>query len=60
MYLPAYSPDLNRIEKGWAWIKSRVRKRLGKFYNLRKAVNLVLKQASSQLNWRWLYHYYRL
>ncbi|NER83452.1 MAG: hypothetical protein F6K42_28655 [Leptolyngbya sp. SIO1D8] len=26
-YLPSYSPDLNRIEKCWASINSRVRKR---------------------------------
>jgi transposase len=25
VYLPPYSPDLNRIEKGWAWL-SRIRK----------------------------------
>jgi transposase len=28
LYLPPYSPDLNRIEKCWAWLKSRIRKRL--------------------------------
>jgi len=28
LYLPAYSPDLNRIEKCWAWLKSRIRKGL--------------------------------
>ena len=26
IYLPPYSPDLNRIEKCWAWLKSRIRK----------------------------------
>jgi transposase len=25
LYLPAYSPDLNRIEKCWAWLKIRIR-----------------------------------
>ncbi|MER3432617.1 MAG: hypothetical protein C4288_04100 [Leptolyngbya sp. ERB_1_1] len=28
VYLPPYSPDLNRIEKCWAWLKSRIRKPL--------------------------------
>ncbi len=28
LYLPAYSPDLNRIEKCWAWLKARIRKYL--------------------------------
>ena len=26
LYLPTYSPDLNRIEKCWAWLKARIRK----------------------------------
>ena len=28
LYLPPYSPDLNRIESCWAWLKSRIRQRL--------------------------------
>jgi len=28
VYLPPYSPDLNRIEKCWAWLKARIRKLL--------------------------------
>ena len=47
MYLPPYSPDLNRIEKCWAWIKSRVRKLLRDSYNLREAIDTVLKEATS-------------
>jgi transposase len=45
MYLPPYSP--NQIEKCWAWIKSRVRKLLRDAYNLRDAIDTVLKQAVS-------------
>ncbi|WP_347276925.1 transposase [Coleofasciculus sp. FACHB-64] len=26
LYLPPYSPDFNRIEKCWAWLRSRIRK----------------------------------
>ena len=26
IFLPPYSPDLNKIEKYWAWLKSRLRK----------------------------------
>ena len=47
MYLPPYSPDLNHIEKCWAWIKSRVRKLLSDSCNLREAIDTVLKQAVS-------------
>ncbi len=36
LYLPPYSPDLNRIEKCWAWLKSRVRKGLSSSGSLRK------------------------
>jgi transposase len=28
LYLPPYSPDLNKIEQCWFWIKSRIRKKL--------------------------------
>jgi transposase len=26
IFLPPYSPDLNKIEKYWAWLKGRLRK----------------------------------
>lgn len=47
LYLPPYSPDLNRIEKCWAWLKSRIRKQLGDYEHLREAMEAVLEQASS-------------
>lgn len=47
LYLPPYSPDLNRIEKCWAWLKSRICKQLGNFDTLREAIESVLKQAAS-------------
>lgn len=47
VYLPAYSPDLNRIEKCWAWLKSRIRKQLPHSDSLREAIEVVLKQAAS-------------
>ncbi|MBW4661866.1 MAG: IS630 family transposase [Drouetiella hepatica Uher 2000/2452] len=47
VYLPPYSPDLNRIEKCWAWLKSRIRKLLRDSDNLRDAMESVLKQAAS-------------
>lgn len=46
LYLPAYSPDLNKIEKSWSWLKSRIRKRLGEFECLRDAVEEVLRLSS--------------
>ncbi len=47
LYLPPYSPDLNRIEKCWAWLKSRIRHLLSASMNLRVAMELVLKDATS-------------
>ena len=47
LYLPAYSPDLNRIEKCWAWLKSRIRKCLSDSTSLRQAIESVLKDAVS-------------
>jgi transposase len=47
LYLPPYSPDLNRIEKCWAWLKSRIRKNLSSWGSLREAMEAVLKQATS-------------
>jgi transposase len=47
VYLPPYSPDLNRIEKCWAWLKSRIRKQLRDATPLRDAMEAVLKQAAS-------------
>ncbi len=37
LYLPPYSPDLNKIEKCWSWLKSQIRKQLEKFDCLRDA-----------------------
>ncbi len=47
LYLPPYSPDLNRIEKCWAWLKSRIRKSLSDFDCLRLAMEFVLLEATS-------------
>lgn len=47
VYLPPYSPDLNRIEKCWAWLKSRIRKQRRNTTSLREAMEIVLKEAAS-------------
>jgi transposase len=47
LYLPPYSPDLNRIEKCWAWLKSRIRKQLQETGELRDAMESVLCDAAS-------------
>lgn len=47
LYLPPYSPDLNRIEKCWSWLKSRIRHLLPKVPTLRDAMEAILKQAAS-------------
>jgi transposase len=46
LYFPPYSPDFNKIEKCWSWIKSRIRHCLHKFDCLRDAMAHVLKLAS--------------
>jgi transposase len=46
LYLPAYSPDLNMIERCWSWLKSRIRKQLDQFDCLRDAMEYVLHLAS--------------
>jgi len=38
LFLPPYSPDLNPIERLWAWIKARLRKVLRHFDSLDKAI----------------------
>ncbi|YAG04128.1 Tc1-like transposase DDE domain-containing protein [Nostoc sp. DSM 114167] len=47
LYLPPYSPDLNRIEKCWAWLKCRIRHILSSCSDLRPAMESVLKSAVS-------------
>jgi transposase len=39
LFLPPYSPDLNPIEKFWAWLKSRLRKILPLFASLQRAID---------------------
>lgn len=46
LYLPPYSPDLNKIENCWSWLKSRIRHCLKEFNCLRDAMEQVLRQAS--------------
>ena len=45
-YLPPYSPDFNKIERCWSWLKSRIRKQLDNFDTLREAMEHVLRLAS--------------
>jgi len=46
LYLPPYSPDLNKIEQCWSWLKSRIRKKLEPFDCLRDAIEDVLRCVS--------------
>jgi transposase len=45
-YLPPYSPDLNKIQRCWSWLKSRIRKQLIQFDCLWDAMEDVLRTAS--------------
>ncbi len=46
LYLPPYSPDLNKIEQCWSYLKSRIRKKLDQFDCLRDAIEHTLRLAS--------------
>ena len=46
LYLPPYSPDLNKIEQCWSWLKSSIRKCCNEFDSLRDAIEHVLKLSS--------------
>lgn len=41
LFLPPYSPDLNPIEKFWAYFKSKVRSLLHRFDTLAEAIDYV-------------------
>jgi transposase len=45
-YLPSYSPDLNKIECCWSWLKSRIRKQIIQFDCLRDAMESVLRTVA--------------
>ena len=47
LYLPPYSPDFNKIEKCWSWLKSRIRKQISQFETLREAMEFVLVRVCS-------------
>ena len=46
LYLPPYSPDLNKIEKCWSWLKSQIRKKLDQFDCLPDAIEHILRLLS--------------
>mgnify|MGYP003422895220 FL=1 len=46
LYLAPYSPDLNKLERCWSWLKSRIRKQIDKFPCLRDAMEDILSKAS--------------
>lgn len=45
-YLPSCSPELNKIERCWSWLKSRIRKQIIQFNCLRDAIEAVLRTAT--------------
>lgn len=44
-YLPAYSPDLNKIENWWAVLKTWMRQRLKEFETVRDCVDAAFKNS---------------
>jgi transposase len=45
-YLPSYSPELNKIDRCWSWLKSRIPKQIIQFDCLRDAIEAVLRTAA--------------
>ena len=43
LFLPPYSPDLNPIEKRWAWLKQKLRKILHDFNSFDDAIQTVFQ-----------------
>jgi len=43
LYLPPYSPDLNPIEKKWAWLKSKLRSVLHHFLSFDAALQNIFQ-----------------
>ena len=44
-YLPAYSPDLNKIENWWAILKTGMKQRLKEFETVRECVDAAFKSC---------------
>lgn len=47
LFLPPYSPDLNPIEKFWAWLKKYLREIIHSFKNLQQALIFIFKACNS-------------
>ena len=43
IFLPPYSPELNPIEKTWAWLKKKLRKIMSQFETLEDAICFVFQ-----------------
>ena len=46
VFLPAYSPDLNPIEKFWANLKNKIKKIISNFNTLAEAVDYVFRSIN--------------
>ena len=49
MFLPPYSPDLNPIEKVWAYVKSKIKAVINKFPSLQESIDHVFQQVSQAI-----------
>ena len=48
-YLPAYSPDFNKIERWWAVLKTWMKQRLSEFETVRECVDAAFKNCPNVL-----------
>lgn len=46
LFLPPYSPDLNPIEKFWAWLKRKIKDIIGSFKTLTDALCFIFKNCN--------------
>jgi transposase len=44
-YPPSYSPDLNKIENGWAVLKTLMRQKLKEYETVRDCVDAAFKEC---------------
>jgi transposase len=49
LFLPPYSPDLNPIEKFWAWFKSKIKQTVHQFSSLSEAIDMTFNNCNFQL-----------
>jgi transposase len=53
LFLPPYSPELNKIEPLWAWIKNEIKRMIDQFDSLQNKI----KDCINSINLKWKKYY---